>query len=176
MISSCNQGQIKTMWLSFPFELQLNFQPTVVITTQFWRALTERAVTLLPYIRLCVTTCYLRDGIVLRELQVQKCQQRVCKHTDVVQNGQVGWMVLILLLKMVRSKERSALVIVVQIANTANKLMWKTVDRTLSIILFHHLVIRATVGLTRAKKLKKINWMWSTFKFLCKYICCFIFM
>ena len=66
-----------------------------------------------------MTLCYLWDGIVLREMQGQKCQQRVCQHTDVVQTGQAGWMVLILQWKMVRSKERSALVIVLQVANTA---------------------------------------------------------
>ena len=69
-------------------------------------------------INLCVTVS-LRDGIVLWELQGQKCQQRVCQHTNVVQTGQVGWMVLILQWKMVRSKERSALVIVFQVAKTA---------------------------------------------------------
>ena len=62
----------------------------------------------------CVTTYYLGDGIVLRELQDQKCQQRVCQHTNVVQTGQVGWMVLILQWKMVKFQERSALVIVFQ--------------------------------------------------------------
>ena len=61
-----------------------------------------------------MTTCYLGDGIVLRELQDQKCQQRVCQHTNVVQTGQVGWMVLILQWKMVKFQERSALVIVFQ--------------------------------------------------------------
>ena len=72
-----------------------------------------------PLERSFVTPCYLWDGIVLRELQGQKCQQRVRQHSDVVQTGQVGWMVLILQWKMVRSKERSALVIVLQVANTA---------------------------------------------------------
>ena len=38
----------------------------------------------------------LRDGIVLWELQEQKCQQRMCQHWDVVHTYQVGWMVLIL--------------------------------------------------------------------------------
>ena len=32
-------------------------------------------------VKFCVITCYLRDGIVLWELQGQKCQQRVCQHT-----------------------------------------------------------------------------------------------
>ena len=31
-----------------------------------------------------------RDGIVLWELQEQKCQQRVCQHTDVVQPTLAG--------------------------------------------------------------------------------------
>ena len=85
----------------FHFELQLTFQPTVVITIQFWTTVTERVVTLLPREVKCVTTCYLRDGIVLWELQGQKCQQSVCQHSDVVQTDQVGWMVLILQWKMV---------------------------------------------------------------------------
>ena len=63
----------------------------------------------------CVTISTMRDGIVLWELQEQKCQQRVCQYTDVVQTGQVGWMVLILQWKMVKS-DRSALVIVLQVA------------------------------------------------------------
>ena len=67
-------------------------------------------------IYLRVTVNSLRDGIVLWELQEQKCQQRVCEHIDVVQTGQVGWMVPILQWKMVRWKEKSALVIVFQVA------------------------------------------------------------
>ena len=59
-----------------------------------------------------MTTNSLRDGIVLWELREQKCQQHVCQHTDVVQTGQAGWMVLILQWKMVKFKGRSALVIV----------------------------------------------------------------
>ena len=65
----------------------------------------------------CVTTNSLRDGIVLWELQEQKCQQRVCQHSDVVQTGQAGWMVLILQWKMVKFPGRSALAIVIQVAN-----------------------------------------------------------
>ena len=30
------------------------------------------------------------DGIVLWELQEQKCQQRVCQYSNVVQNSQAG--------------------------------------------------------------------------------------
>ena len=72
----------------------------------------ERAVTLHRYMdHLCVTAYSLRDGIVLWELQEQKCQQHVCQHTDVVQTGQAGWMVLILQWKMVKLSGGSALVI-----------------------------------------------------------------
>ena len=65
----------------------------------------------------CVTTNYLRDGIVLWELQERKCQQRVCQHTGVVQTGQAGWMVLTLQWKMVKFPGRSALAIVLQVAD-----------------------------------------------------------
>ena len=58
-----------------------------------------------------------RDGIVLWELQEQKCQQRVCQPTDVVQTGQAGWMVLILQWMMMKFSERSALAIVLQVAD-----------------------------------------------------------
>ena len=84
------------------FELQLTFQPTVVITTQFWTTVTERAVTVHPREVNSVTASYLRDGIVLREMLEQKCQQSVCQHSDVVQTGQVGWKVLILHWMMVK--------------------------------------------------------------------------
>ena len=53
----------------------------------------------------------LRGGIVLWDLQEQKCQQHVSQHTDVVQTGQVGWMVLILQWEMVKFPRKSALVI-----------------------------------------------------------------
>ena len=65
-----------------------------------------------------VTPTSLGDGIVLWELQEQKCQQCVYQHTDVVQPGQVGWMVFILRWKMVKFKGRSALVIALLVANT----------------------------------------------------------
>ena len=42
------------------------------------------------------------DGIVLRELQEQKCQQHVCQHTDVVKLTLAGWMVPIQQWKMVK--------------------------------------------------------------------------
>ena len=60
----------------------------------------------------------LRDGIVLWELQEQKCKQHVCQHTDVVQTGQAGWMILILQWTMVKFSGRSALVIALLVANT----------------------------------------------------------
>ena len=63
-------------------------------------------------------TVSLRDGIVLWELQEQKCQQRVSQHTDVVQTGQAGWMVFILQWEMVKFPEKSALVIVKPVADT----------------------------------------------------------
>ena len=81
----------------------------------------ERAVTLHRYMdHLCVTAYSLRDGIVLWELQEQKCQQHVCQHSDVVQTGQAGWMVLILQWKMVKLSGGSALVIALLVANAQN--------------------------------------------------------
>ena len=77
----------------------------------------ERAVTQHPWTKRGVTINSLRDGIVLRELQGQKCQQRVCQHTDVVQSGQAGWMVLNLQWKRVKFSGRSALVIALLVAN-----------------------------------------------------------
>ena len=74
-------------------------------------------------IQFCVTTNSLRDGIVLWELQEQKCQQRVCQHTDVVQPGQAGWMVLILQWKMVKFPEKSALVIALLVAKTQGRFL-----------------------------------------------------
>ena len=59
-----------------------------------------------------------RDGIVLWELQEQKCQQHACQQTVVVQAGQAGWKVLILQWKMVKFKGRSALVIALLVANS----------------------------------------------------------
>ena len=63
------------------------------------------------------------DGIVLWELQEQKCQRNACQHIDVVQTGQAGWMVLILQWKMVKLKGRSALVTVLQVAKTESAFM-----------------------------------------------------
>ena len=79
----------------------------------------ERAVTLHRQMdHRCVTTYSPRNGIVLWELQEQKCQQRVCQYSDVVQTGRAGWMVLILRWEMVKLKGRSALVIALLVANT----------------------------------------------------------
>ena len=84
----------------------------------------ERAVTLHRQTdHICVTTNSLGDGIVLWELQEQKCQQRLCQHLDVVQTGQAGCMVLILHLKMVKFSGRSALVIAILFANTQHRFL-----------------------------------------------------
>ena len=58
----------------------------------------------------CVTTNSPRDGIVLWELQEQKCQQHLYQHLNVEQLTLAGWMVLILDWKMVKFSGRSALV------------------------------------------------------------------
>ena len=70
-----------------------------------------------PLMIIFVTSISLRDGIVLWEVLEQKCQQRVCQHTDVVQHGQVGWMVFILQWKMVKFSGMSAIAIVSPVAN-----------------------------------------------------------
>ena len=75
-----------------------------------------------------VTTNPLSDGIVLWELQELKCQQRVCQHTNVVQTGQAGWMVLIQQWKMVKFPGWSALAIVLQVANIQSQFQLKIVD------------------------------------------------
>ena len=94
----------------------------------------------------CVTTNSLRNGIVLWEMQEQKCQQRVCQQTDVAQPGQAGWMVLILQWKMVKFEGRSALVIALPIADSLQRFLWKTVDPTSSTnFKSHPRVPRATV-------------------------------
>ena len=86
--------------------------------------LLERAVTLHRHMKhRCVTTYSPRDGIVLWEMQEQKCQQHVCHHTDVVHSSQAGWMVLILQWKMVKFEGKFALVIVTKVANTM-QLFW----------------------------------------------------
>ena len=75
-----------------------------------------------------VTNNSLSDGIVLWELQELKCQQRVCQHTNVIQTGQAGWMVLIQQWKMVKFPGRSALAIVLQVANIQSQFQLKIVD------------------------------------------------
>ena len=63
------------------------------------------------------------DGIVLWELQEQKCQRNACQHIDVVQTGQAGWMVLILQWKMVKYPGRSALVLILLVAKAQGAFM-----------------------------------------------------
>ena len=72
---------------------------------------------------ICVIKVSERDGIVLWELQEQKCQQRVWNHTAVVQTGQAGWMVLILQWKMVKFAGSSASVIVPPVVDTQTKFL-----------------------------------------------------
>ena len=84
----------------------------------------ERAVTIHRNLKKTyVTINSLGDGIVLWEMQEQKCQQHVCHHTDVVHSSQAGWMVLILQWKMVKFEGKFALVIVTKVANTM-QLFW----------------------------------------------------
>ena len=84
----------------------------------------ERAVTLHRYMdHRCVTTHSPKDGIVLWELQEQKCQQPVCQCTVVVQTSQAGWMVLILQWKMVKFAGWSALVVVPPVADSLQRFL-----------------------------------------------------
>ena len=107
----------------------------------------------------CVTHISLRNGIVLWELQEQECQQRVCQHSAVVPTGQAGWRLLILQLKKVKFKRKSALVIVIPVANTIEIFLWKTVDSTLSTNFVTHVgVNHATVEQTQYEaKNSRIN-------------------
>ena len=99
-----------------------------------------------------VTTNSLWDGIVLRGLQEQKCQQRVCQHLNVVQSGQAGWMVLILQWMMMKFPGRSALAIVLQVANIQSKFQLKIVDHFSSTNLLSPLVVLpATVARTKSE-------------------------
>ena len=84
-------------------------------------------------------------SIVWWELPEQKYQKCVCQHTDVVQTGQVGWMMLILQWKMVKLKGRSGLVIVLTVANMQSEFQSKIVDPTSSTNFTHPLVTHATV-------------------------------
>ena len=56
----------------------------------------------------------------------------MCQHSDVVQTGQVGWLILILQWKMVKLTKRSALVIVLPVANIQSQFQLKIVDPTSS--------------------------------------------
>ena len=99
-----------------------------------------------------VTTHSLRDGIVLWELQEQKCQQRVCQPTDVVQPRQAGWMVLILQWKMMKFQERSALAIVAPVADVQAQFSLKIVDHFLfTNLLSSVFVLPATVARTKSE-------------------------
>ena len=112
----------------------------------------EKAVTLHRNMIRVVTTKLLRDGIVLWELQEQKCQQSVCQHSDVVQTGQAGWMMFILQWRMVKFTKRSALAIVLQVANTQSKFQLKIVDHFTSTNLLSPLVVlRVTAARTKSE-------------------------
>ena len=113
----------------------------------------ERAVTIHRNLKkACVTTNSLGGGIVLWEMQEQKCQQHVCHYTDVVHACQAGWMVLILQWKMVKLKGEFALVIVTMVANTMQLFRWKTVDLTSSTNFSPRLVVpHATVVQTECE-------------------------
>ena len=107
-----------------------------------------------------MSSLILGDGIVLWEMLEQKCQRRVCQRTDVVQTGQVGWMVLILQWKMVKFPGMFAVAIVLQVADLNLKFLLKIVDPTLSTnCLNQQFVVCATVGPIKggAKKLTKKN-------------------
>ena len=99
-----------------------------------------------------VTTHSLWDGIVLWGLQEQKCQQRVCHHSDVVQTCQAGWMVFILQWMMMKFPGRSALAVVLQVADIQSKFQLKIVDRFSSTNLLRPLdVLPVTVARTKSK-------------------------
>ena len=90
----------------------------------------EKAVMLhRPLVQYFVTTNSLSDGIVLWKLQEQKCQQRVCQHTDVVQTGQAGWIVLIQQWKMEKFTRWSALMTVRRVAQIYPNFSLKIVDQ-----------------------------------------------
>ena len=99
-----------------------------------------------------VTTHSSRDGTVLWELPELKCQQHVYQHTNVVQTGQAGWMVLILQWKMVTFSGGSALAIVLQVANTQSKFQLQIVDHFISTNLLSPLVVlRVTAARTKSE-------------------------
>ena len=121
--------------------------------------LTEKAVTARRMVQSYVITHSLRDGIVLWELQEQKCQQRVCQPTDVVQSGQAGWKVFILQWMMMKFQERSALVIVAPVANIQAQFQLKIVDHFLFTNLLSPLfVLPATVARTKSASNNFTKW------------------
>ena len=94
-----------------------------------------------------MTTNFLRDGIVLWDMQEQECQQSVCQHSDVVQNGQASWLMPILQWKMVKFIRWSALAIALlpEVANIKSEFQLKIVDLTSSTTFITHLLVaRAT--------------------------------
>ena len=118
--------------------------------------LTEKEVTARRMVQSYVTTHSLRDGIVLWELQEQKCQQRVCQPTDVVQSGQAGWMVLILQWMMMKFQERSA---IAPAANIQAQFQLKIVDHFLFTNLLSPLfVLPATVARTKSESNNFTKW------------------
>ena len=157
--------KFKKMWLAFTCELQFTFQLTVVITTQLWATLTERILTIHPpIVKVCVTARYLRDGIVLREMQGKKYQQRQWMVITVIQPTQAGWEVMNLQWEMVKYLGRSVSPEVVTLARIQLQSQWKTVDPTLSTNWFHlRLVVIATVAQTKheADEWEK-SWKWKT--------------
>ena len=101
-----------------------------------------------------MTTNSLRDGIVLWDMQEQECQQSVCQHSDVVQNGQAGWLMPILQWKMVKFIRWSALAIALlpEVANIKSEFQLKIVDLTSSTTFITHLLVaRATAVQTKCE-------------------------
>ena len=114
---------------------------------------TEKAATIhRSLVQRFVTTNSLWDGIVLWGLQEQKCQQRVCQHLNVVHPFQAGWMVFILQWMMMKFPGRSALAVVLQVADIQSKFQLKIVDRFSSTNLLRPLdVLPVTVARTKSK-------------------------
>ena len=101
-----------------------------------------------------MTTNSLRDGIVLWDMQEQECQQSVCQHSDVVQNGQAGWLMPILQWKMVKFIRWSALAnaLLPEVANIKSEFQLKIVDLTSSTTFITHLLVaRATAVQTKCE-------------------------
>ena len=106
-----------------------------------------------------VTTNSLSDGIVLWELRELKCQQRVCQHTNVVQTGQAGWMVLIQQWKMEKFTGWSALVTVWRVAKNISEFQLKIVDHFSSTNSLRPLVVlSATVAQTESETNNFAEW------------------